>query len=1454
MENQNKKSNNKIIDWAMRNNKIVLLFSAFFILIGIYSLVKMPKQEYPTITIRQALVVGVYPGATPKQVEERLTKPLEEYLFRYKEVKKKNTYSYSQDGFAYIYVELEDNVNDKDKVWSKIKHGLIAFKQTLTPDIQAIVVDDDFGNTSAMMMTISSQTKTYRQLEKYADKLEEQLRRIESVSKIEKFGTRKEEITVLLNKQKLASYNVPVSALAFDIFSDGLVNNAGEIDKKKGVVPIHLRNSVATVPDLQEKIVYTDTEGNFIRLKDIAEIKMQYPRSEGHIEHNCVKSVVVSIEMQNGKDIVHFGKQVNSVLNKFKLNLPKDVQLQTIVDQPQVVEDSVSSFLLEMLIAICSVILVTIILLPFRVAGIAATSIPITIFISFIILYAFGFELNIVNFAALIVVLGLIVDDCIVIVDAYIDYIDEGYSRWHASIMSAKEYFKSLITATLAISITFFPFLFTFKGTLLNFISSFPWTMSITLLVSLGVAVIIIPVIQYFLIKKGLHEKGKVEKRTFLDKVQKVYNRYLPRFFQHYKLVFSVVILSLVLAYWMASHVNVRMMPLAERNLFAVEIYLPKGASIEQTQAVSDSMQYILKKDERVTSVTSFIGTNAPRFHTLYTPKIPEKSYAQLIVNTESNEATNEMMNEYLNKYIDYFPDANVYFKQLDNESVEVPIEIHLSGTDENMLKTYATNIKKALHKIDGLMWIHDDFENARPYIDVNKNLVQASRSGITNSDIAIELSNSYGGIQVGQIWDADYAIPIKLKDVQEEDSASSNVSKHYIPSTSDKAIPLGQIADVSTKWYNAQQARRNGVATLTVKAMLRHGLNANDIQPKVEKVVNEIQRRIGSSDIYIEYGGYKESDAITVPYILSGLSISVLIIFFILLFHYHKISLALLTLASTVLCFFGAAFGIYISGLDFGITSILGVVCLFGIIVRNGVILFDYAEMLRKKHKMTVKEAAKEAAKRRMRPIVLTSLAASTGVIPMLLSKSPLWAPMAAVICSGVLISMFFIITVLPVAYWLVYRNHDNIKKMRLHKASIIMAVCLLFSVSAFSQNTFTLEQMKEMAAKNNLSLQAAKLSIEQSKEKESEAFTHYFPNVQAGAIAFHSSDGLLDKGISQAFGLPAMNNGLITDITAIQPIFQGGEIYNSNKLAKLGTEINKLQVSDSKKDILLQVESNFWQLYILQENEKTLNLLDSLTSSLWREVSNAVKAGLTNRNELLQVELRQSEIASQRLQLDNSIQTYKSVLAQLIGLKDTDFSINVGTKESINPLNEYVDTKAALPTTEKYQLLDKNIAAAKINEKLELAKSLPKISIGASYSYFNQLPTNRSSMTYFVQVAIPISDWWGNSHAIKQKQIASRMAEYNKQDISQKLVIEMDNLRRQLNESYQQMHIAQTSVKSATENLRISSDYYKNGMETMSDLLESQTLFQKANNKLTESYARYMVKRAEYRKATGR
>lgn len=1017
-------NNNTLVGWAMRYHKIIFLVTALLLAAGIFGLKYMPKQEYPSFTILQGVVVGVYPGADSKQVEEQLTKPLEEYLFKYKEVKRKDTYSQSRDGIVYIYVTLNDNIKNKEEVWSKIRHGLNELKQSLPSDVAAISVDSDFGETSSLLFSIESDTKTYRQLEDYLKSIEDRLRKVPAVSKLTKYGQQNEQIAIYLDKEKMVRNGVQTQEVANILYSQGLTAYAGDLENKDVAIPIYLNTAYRVEQQIADQIIRSDADGNILRIKDVANIVREYPKPESYIENNGKRCLLMSVEMEVGNDVTQFGKELNSILTEEKAKLPDDVIVSTIVDQSKVVTESVDNFLLEMLMAIISVIMVTLILMPFRVAGVAATSIPITIFFSLGIMYVAGFELNMVTFAALIVVLGLIVDDCIVIVDGYIDNIDRGISRWHASIMSAQEYFKSLISATLAISITFFPFLFTFKGELKDFVFSFPWTVTITLLVSLAVAILIIPFIQYTLIKKGLHG-GKSTKVSILDRVQSGYNNLLPTLFKYPLIPMGTLVLSIILTFVLFAHSSMRLMPMAERDLFAVEIYLPQGSSLDKTAQVCDSMRNILAKDDRVLSVTSFTGTSSPRFNSGYSPNMPSKNYGQFIVNTKSNKATLEVLDEYANKYAYYFPNAYIYFKQMDNESVRFPIEVRLSGSDEVTLKKMAGDLVNELTTLEGLVWVQTDSENSLPAVYVDVNSLDANRQGIGNSAIATELMSQHKGLDITSVWEKDYKLNVKLKG-EGDKGRLNDVENTYVPTASGTSVPLRQIGKVSAGWREGQINHRNGILTVSVRADLKRGVNANNVFEKVSEKVDVVRSKAEYSNVDIDYGGLAGSDSETIPRIINALLIAIFIIYLILVFHYKKISLANLTLASTILCFFGAAFGIWITGYEFGFTSVLGIVCLLGIVVRNGIILFDHAEHLRKTEKLSVKEAAIESAKRRMRPIILTSTAASMGVITMLVSGSPLWAPMGAVICFGAIFSMVFILTILPVAYWLVYKKTD--------------------------------------------------------------------------------------------------------------------------------------------------------------------------------------------------------------------------------------------------------------------------------------------------------------------------------------------------------------------------------------------------------------------------------------------
>nr|WP_320058944.1 efflux RND transporter permease subunit [uncultured Bacteroides sp.] len=1017
------------IELAMRYRQIVILITSLLALFGIYGLYMMPKQEFPTFTVRQGLVIGVYPGATSDEVEEQLAKPLENFIFSYKEVKKKKTYSQSRDGIVFINVELNDNVKNKDEFWSKFKHGLTLFKSQLPSGVVALQANDDFGDTSAMLITLESEDKTYRELEKYLEGLESRLRRIDAVSNLRRYGLQNEQISVYVDQKKLAAYGIGSTTLSLNLFSQGFITMSGAVDNSQFVAPIHIAKSYNSERDVAEQIVYSDLQGNIIRLKDIARIVKEYPDPDSYIKNNGKKCILLSMEMREGNNIVKMGKDVNQVLDEYKKELPNDVKIYKITDQSQVVGDSVSTFLEELLIAIIAVILVVMALMPFRVATVAASTIPISIFISLGLFYAFGIELNTVTLAALIVTLGMIVDNSIVIIDSYLEKIGEGVSRWHAAIASAREFLKPIFSATLAISITFFPFLFTTTGMYNDFLKSFPWAISIILIVSLLVAVLLVPFMQYFFIRKGLKPQGKKKKNNFLDLMQKEYEKLLDFCFIWPKTTLAVGVGTILMGVLLFANLPQRLMPIAERNQFAIEFYLPKGAAIEQTAAVADSMEHILKQDKRVVSVTSFIGTSSPRFHTTYAPQLPGSNYAQFIVNTLDNKTTAELLDKYSAKYSNYFPNARLRFKQMEYSDATFPIEIRVSGDSIKDLKQAADSLLKHLRKMDELTLVRTNYDEQLPGVSIKLNDDEATRLGISRTAVSMNMAMRFGnGIPLTTVWEKDYPVSVVLKsDRGGKEADFEDIPNEYLPAWGGGvSVPLRQVATTEGDWNEGQIVRRNGVRTISVIADVKRNVNVTATTAKLKTITSKVTLPKG---VTLSYGGAEESDNETLPQIIAALLVAVVIIFFILLFHFRKINMALLILGSTTLSLLGAALGVWVLGLEVSMTAILGIVSLMGILVRNGIIMLDYAEELRREQNLSVREAALHSGKRRMRPIFLTSAAASMGVIPMILGKSALWAPMGTVIFFGTLMSMVLVVTVLPVAYWTIFQSSDRKK-----------------------------------------------------------------------------------------------------------------------------------------------------------------------------------------------------------------------------------------------------------------------------------------------------------------------------------------------------------------------------------------------------------------------------------------
>lgn len=1022
----NTKKKRTMVEWAMHYRQIIILTTCCLIAFGIYSLPNMRKNEFPDFTIRQGIVVAVAPGNTSEEMVEQVTKPLEDYIFSYKEVKKEKTISKSRDGIVYIQVELNDDLNNKDEFWSKFKHGIATFKSQLPSNVLAVQVMDDFGDTSALLITMESEEKTYRELDEYMDVLQERLRRIPSVGRMSVSGLRKEQISIYIDPERLSQYGLGEKTLSLALMQKGFATTGGRVNTEGYTCPIYVAKSLNTLYDVQQQIIYTDPQGNNIRLKDVARVVKEYPQMESSITNNGKKCILLSVEMKKGQNIVKMGEDINAVLDNFQKELPQDVSLFRITDQSQVVGDSVVNFLRELLIAILAVVLVVMILLPMRVALVAASTIPITIFISLGLFQAFGIELNTVTLAALIVTLGMIVDNSIVIIDSYLEMIGEGCSRWHASIRSTMHFFKSIFSATLAISITFFPFLLTTTGMIHDFLLSFPWAITIVLGVSLLVATMLVPFMQFWFIRKPLQQKAGGKSFSFLDLLQRYYNRLLDVCMAHPIYTLGIGLLSIVAGAVWLQHLPQQLMPFADRNQFAVEIFLPNGTRVEQTAEVADSLEHILRQDSRVVSVASFKGCASPRFQNSYAPQIAGSNFAQFIVNTTGNKETVELLDEYAPKYSNYFPNARIRFKQLSYSEAAYPIELRLSGENWQAVKQDAERIKEELHKIPGLILIQSDVNEPQAALNVVLHEDEASRLGISNLTVESTLAMRYNsGIPLAQVWEGDYSIPIVLKGDNADNTTLSAIGNEQIPAGNGlTTVPLRQVADVIPAWEDGQIVRRNGIYTITVQSELQRGENGME---KTGQIQNALKDFDFSPGVSLKYGGDVEDNEDKMPPVMAGLMVAAVVIFFILVFHFKKVSIAALIFCSMLLCVFGTAAGIWIQGVDFSVTCVLGIVSLMGIIVRNGIIMIDYAEELRKTERLCVRDAIYHSARRRMRPIFLTSAAASMGVIPMILGGSGLWMPMGTVICYGTLITMLFLLTVLPAAYLLIFRGSSR-------------------------------------------------------------------------------------------------------------------------------------------------------------------------------------------------------------------------------------------------------------------------------------------------------------------------------------------------------------------------------------------------------------------------------------------
>lgn len=1014
-----------IFSWPLKNFKITALLVGLLTLFGVYSMYVMPKDEFPPYVIRQGVVIAVNPGSTSEEIEAQVARPLERFLFTYNEVDRAHTTTTSMNGLCMVMVTLKDEVMNKDEVWSKIKHGLNAYKAQLPKSVLALIANDDFGDTSALLISIESEQRSYRELQQYSDALADRLRHVETVSNVRQYGNIKEQISLYVDRERLAAYGIGQTQMAQALSAEGLTTMAGQIGTGQNNLAFHIAPTQNSEEEVANQIIYSDPAGKVVRVRDVARVVREYDTSESYIEQNGHKCVLLSLEMNSGNNIVQYGEAVEQVLADFRSGyLPDDVKMERITDLPEVVGKSVTDFLINLLESMLVIFLVMLVLFPWRSAVVAAAVVPISTFISVGLMYFAGIPLNLMSLACLIVVLGMIVDNSIVVIDGYLEYLGKGMERRSAAVESVKQYFMPMFLATICICAIFFPIVSTLKGAPGDVVQIFPLCITINLMVSLLLAVCVMPALEVRLIKKAVSGRKAKGKKNITDYVQAYYDKVLRWNFRHPWITIGGALVLVAIGGAIFPHLKMRQFPYADRNQFAVEIYLPQGSGLDETRAVANDVRDLLMKDDRVTNVTSFVGCSSPRFHVAYAPQMGGPNYAQLIVNTPDIETTAHVLDDYTDRYANHWPKAYVKFKQIDY--LDVPAyEYRFVGENLDSIHKAAEALMAELRTYRELVNVHTDFYQPYPVVDIALDPVSSAQLGISRTTAALQLTAQSGKMNVGSLWEDNYELPIVLRSEPSKELATvDDVKNVYLGM---QATPLRQVADVHPAWTETQIVHRGGERTISVTADGRRGVLALPVQNRIISFVEQMQLPQG---VRAEIGGETERNSDMLPQIAAGICLSLVIIFFFILFSFKRFDITFLSIAAMGLGVPGAMIGLLLADRVLGLTSLFGFVTLMGIIMRNEILIFEHADA-KVAEGMNVKDAAFDAGRRRMVPIFLTTATTAVGVIPMIIDGSSFWAPVGVTIFAGGIGTLILVVTVLPVVYWKMYeRNSNKIQK----------------------------------------------------------------------------------------------------------------------------------------------------------------------------------------------------------------------------------------------------------------------------------------------------------------------------------------------------------------------------------------------------------------------------------------
>lgn len=1008
--------------WALEHVPLIRYLIVALMIGGIIGYAGLGQDEDPPFTFRAMAVSAKWPGTTALQMAEQVTDKLERKLQETPYIEKIR--SYTKPGETLIILELRESTPaaEVSNAWYQVRKKLGDIKLTLPQGVYGPFFNDEFGDTFGSIVALSGDGFSYAEMKDYADFVRQQLLGVRSVSKVELFGVQDEKIFIEFSQKKFSQLGLPFSSIVDQLTAQNAIESQGVLVTPTDNLQIQVTGALQSMADL-ESLQLRAGNATF-RLGDFAEIKREYkdpPESKMHF--NGKEVIGLGVSMEKGGDIIALGHNLDATLASIKRKLPVGIELDRVSDQPKVVKESVNEFIKVLIEAVVIVLAVSFLALglhtkPLRIdvrpGLVVGLTIPLVLAVTFLFMYILNINLHKISLGALIIALGLLVDDAIIAVEMMVRKLEEGKTRMEAATFAYQSTAIPMLTGTLITAAGFLPIGLA-KSTAGEYTFSIFSVNAIALILSWLIAVIFTPYIGVLLLKVKPGAESGVHHEIFDTPFYERFRRLVRWCVEWRKTTIALTLGIFLLGLFGFKFIEQQFFPDSSRAEIMVDLWMPEGSSYRATEEQVKKLEAFLAKQDNIDSVTSYIGTGSPRFYLPLDQIFPQSNVAQLVIVPNSLKARNALRLKLLDLFENDFPGVRSRVKLLPlGPPVPYAVQFRVSGDNVDTVREIADEVKEVMAKNPNVQSLNDNWNESVKVLRIDLDQDKLRTLGIGSKSVMQTINTLLTGTAIGQYRENNKLIDIVVRQPIEERATMDALSQANIPTASGKSVPLGQIARIGMVWEPGVVWRYNRVWAVTVQSDVVDGIQGATVSEQISPQLQGIRDALPPG-YRIDAAGVAADTNSAQASIMANMPLVIFIIFTLLMLQLHSFSRSLLVFLTGPLGVAGVAMSLLLLQRPFGFVALLGVIALFGMIIRNSVILIDQIEH-HIKDGMDPWNAVIESAVHRFRPIILTAAAAVLAMIP--LSRSVFWGPMAVAIMGGLIVATGLTLLFLPAAY----------------------------------------------------------------------------------------------------------------------------------------------------------------------------------------------------------------------------------------------------------------------------------------------------------------------------------------------------------------------------------------------------------------------------------------------------